>query len=133
MTETNLKLSTYAAARRLKERFDPNKAETIDESLKLFRDAVAAHEAADDRHMIWLAEVLVEAVLARYVECEGEIAHFAANKYEKEERDARAKLQRIEAEWRIAASLSAYFRAVHAENSAQGIADFLKARRGAKG
>lgn len=122
---TTPQLSTFAAAKRLKQRFDPRREDSPDKILGTLRDLVAAHEQTDERYMMWLAEHIEEMCLLRYVECEAEIAHFAALKYDEQEAEHRAELGRIEQEWRIAATLAAYFKAVHVENSSKGIAEFL--------
>ena len=119
-------LSCFAAARRLKDRYDVRKLDgNPDKILGALRELVAAHEQSDERYMMWLAEHIEEMCLLRYVETEAEIAHFDALKYDKEAAEHRAELGRIEQEWRIAATLAAYFNAVHVENSSKGIAEFI--------
>lgn len=121
-------MTTFAARRRLEGRFDPKKlGDEPDKILGTLRELVATHEKADERHMMWLAERMEAACLARYVECEAEITHYVANAYDVEATKQRAELAKIEEQWRICVTLSHYFRTIHIHNSARGVAEFLKA------
>jgi hypothetical protein len=123
--EIPVTLSGFAAKKQLEGRYKPNPAASVDELLSTLRQLVATHEAADERFMMWLAEEAANFCLMRYVETEAELVHAVTLGYPDEEKAARAKLTRIEAEWRICATLHAYLSTVHIENSAAGIAEFL--------
>jgi hypothetical protein len=124
--KTQAGLSTFAAAKRLKERFKP--PQESDAALIMLRELLAEFEKKDDRFMMWLAQSFEEAQLLAYVETETEIAHYKANGYSLEAETAERELTRYEHQWRIAATLAAYFQAIHIENSTTGLAEFFKAR-----